>query len=249
MIEILLKDQTTGKNIIWANNTEHEKEEITVEDIYSIEPRREKNRELQKLRTKVRAEIFTPPDICAKQNNLIEADKKSWQDYIDAKYLEITCGEAPYLVSRYNAVTGEPIPFDDRHGLLDRKLKFIKEQKLKPIIDCTRRAVQSIYGYEFQGDNLFLARRNIFDTVAEFVYDKAPAKELKNFLSEVAEIISWNLWQMDGRTNKIPYANTNLQSSFNFYGEKTEPQGEIFCKIMDWKNKQPKTFKSLLGGG
>ena len=185
MIEILLKDRTTGKNILWAN-AERDNEEIKFEQIELIKPRHEKIREHQKLRTKVRAEIFTPPDICKLQNDLIdvELDAKNWQNYIDAKFLEITCGEAPYLVNRYNAVTGEPIEFENRFGLLDRKLKLIKEENLKPVIDWTRRAVQSVYGYEFQGDNLFLARRNIFDTVAEFVYDKAPAKELKDFLIE-----------------------------------------------------------------
>ena len=123
---------------------------------------------------------------------------------------------------------------------------MIKKENLKPVIDLTRRAVQSVYGYELQGDNLFLARRNVFDTVAEFVYDKAPAKELKDFLIEVAKIISWNLWQMDGLTCTIPYADTNPQ--INLFGNST-PQEEIFCKIMDWKDKQPRTFKSLLEGG
>ena len=247
--EILLRDQTTGKNIIWANNTEHEKEEITVEDIYSIEPRWEKVRELQKLRTKVRAEIFTPPEICRLQNDLIEADKKSWTDYIDAKYLEITCGEAPYLVSRYNAVTGEPIEIKNRYGLLDRKLRLVNKETsaVNDWFDWALRAVQSIYGYEFQGDNLFLARKNVFETVKDFYREKFSREPPENFLSEVAEIISWNLWQMDGRTNAIPYANTNPK--IDLFGDNTAPQGEIFCKIMDWKKKQPETFKNLLGGG
>ena len=149
--EILLRDQTTGKNILWAN-AEYGAKEIHLEDIGKIKPRHEKIREQQKQRTRDRAEIFTPPDICKLQNDLIVSDEKAFEKYIDAKFLEITCGEAPYLVNRYNAVTGEPIEFDNRFGLLDRKLKLIKKENLKPIVDWTRRAVQSVYGYDFQGD-------------------------------------------------------------------------------------------------
>ena len=243
--EILLKDRTTGKNIIWANDGKNQREEIQLKDIYSIKPRHEKIRELQKIRTKVRAEIFTPPDICQIQNDFIVTDEKDFEKYIDAKFLEITCGEAPYLVNRYNAVTGEPIEFDKRFGLLDRKLKLIKKENLKPIDEWTRRAVQSIYGYEFQGDNLFLARRNVFETIKEFLAGKIPSKELTEFLKEVAEIISWNLWQMDGLKFTIPYADTNPQ--MDLFG-KPAPQGEIFCQIMDWKNSKPVKFKDIVKG-
>ena len=39
----------------------------------------------------------------------------------------MTCGEAPYLVSRYNVVSGEEIPESDRIGLIDRKLRVVSE--------------------------------------------------------------------------------------------------------------------------
>ncbi|MEE3499435.1 MAG: restriction endonuclease subunit M, partial [Ruminococcus bromii] len=52
---------------------------------------------------------------------------KSWQDYIKDTRLEMTCGEAPYLVSRYDAITGEDIAVSDRIGLLDRKLRIVGE--------------------------------------------------------------------------------------------------------------------------
>lgn len=233
--EILLKDQTTGKNILWAN-AEFGDKEIQAAQIELIKPRHEKLREHQKLRTKVRAEIFTPPDICKLQNDLIDDVKKDVEGYIEAKFLEIACGEAPYLVSRYNAVTGEPIEFDNRFGLLDRKLKLIDKENLKPIVDWTRRAVQSIYGYEFQGDNLFLARRNVFKTVEEFLTGKVPSKELKDFLIEVAEIISWNLWQMDGLTCSPPF-----QSNVNLFGGAN-------CLIKDWKTGKVTEFISLTKG-
>ena len=235
--EILLRDQTTGKNIIWAN-AEHGAKEIQLDDVKRIEPRWKKLREHQRLRTKVRAEIFTPPDICKLQNDLITADKKSWQDFIDAKFLEITCGEAPYLVSRYNAVTGEPIEISQRVGLLDRKLRVVNRETSAVVdwINFTRRAVQSVYGYDFQGDNLFLARRNIFETVKDDYAEKFSREPREDFLFEVAEIISWNLWQMDGLTCSPPF-----MESANLFGGAN-------CRIKDWRTGKIFEFGQLAKG-
>ena len=53
---------------------------------------------------------------------------KKWQHYVDSRRLEITCGEAPYLVSRYDVSTGELIvPPIRRIGILDRKLRIVGE--------------------------------------------------------------------------------------------------------------------------
>ena len=236
--KVLLLDRTTGKNILWAN-AEYGATEIQLEQIESIQPRWKKVRELQKLRTKLRAEIFTPPDVCKDQNDLIAAEKKSWTDYIDAKFLEITCGEAPYLVSRYNAVTGEPIALENRVGLLDRKLRLVNDETsaVKDWKDFALRAVQRVYGYEFQGDNLFLARRNVFDTVVEYFAAKFTCKPPKNFWLAVATIISCNLWQMDGLTYSPPFTD-----SANLFGGAN-------CKIKDWRTGEIFEFGDLLRGG
>ena len=237
--EILLKDQTTGKNILWAN-AEHGTEEIQPAQIELIRPRHEKLREHQKLRTKVRAEIFTPPDICKLQNDLIEPAKKDWQAYVDAKFLEITCGEAPYLVSRYNAVTGAPIPIENRTGILDRKLKMVGKETSSNAnadwLNLARCAVQSVYGYEFQGDNLFLARRNVFETVKDYYAEKFSLKPPEDFLIDIAEIISWNLWQMDGLTGSPPF-----QENANLFGGAN-------CKIKDWRTGKVEEFINLTKG-
>ena len=52
-------------------------------------------------------------------------ENNRWQAYVDARRLEITCGEAPFLVQRYDAATGEMIPLADRQGFLDRKLRLV----------------------------------------------------------------------------------------------------------------------------
>lgn len=237
ILNILLKDRTTEKNILWANG-EHGNREIQAEHVDLIRPRHEKLRAHQKQRTRDRAEIFTPPDICRLQNDLIWTPRKRWTEYVDAKFLEITCGEAPYLVSRYNAVTGEAIPLAERSGLLDRKLRLVNAET-KTLNDWTEwalRAVESVYGYDFQGDNLFLARRNVFDTVVEYFAAKFDCKPPQNFWLAVATIISCNLWQMDGLTGSPPF-----QENANLFGGAN-------CKIIDWRTREVVEFISLTKG-
>ena len=236
ILQTLLLDRTTGENIMWAT-TDRTTEKISVADVETIQPRHQKARDQQKLRTRERAEIFTPHEVCDTQNNLI-ADQSDGEKFIDAKFLEITCGEAPYLVSRYDVVTGTPIEISERVGLLDKKFRVIREynQPVGQWLPLAIRAVKSCYGYEFQGDNLFLARRNVFETVEDFFRAEFNREPPEDFLSEVAEIISWNLWQMDGLTGSPPFTeNKNLFGGAN-------------CLIMDWATDTPFEFLSLTKG-
>lgn len=201
ILEILLKDRTTNKNIIWGTDDyEYMGKDyqakypiliplITGKNNNIIKPRILKSKENQITRTKSKAEVFTPSWVCNAQCNLIDnawfgrknvfniekekywetqlekiefpKDKnKSWMKYVDENRLEITCGEAPYLVSRYDTVSGEYIEIQNRIGFLDRKLRVVNEntEDEKDWLKWSERAFQSIYGFEFQGDNLLLAR-------------------------------------------------------------------------------------------
>ena len=265
MKDLLLKDMTTGKNIIWAADDYKDfqpTDEIIFDDINLIQPRFKKVKEQQKSRTKKRAEIFTPAWICNLQNNLIDEkyfgranvfnvaegknwtptpekipfDNLNWQEYILQKRLEITCGEAPYLVSRYDAVTGENIPLEKRIGLLDRKFRVVNENTTSETewINWAKKAVQSCYGYEFQGDNLYLARRNILDTFKDYFFNRFNKDAELEILKEIAKFISWNLWQMDGLTNSPPFMeNVNLFGGAN-------------CKITDWQTDETLEYLKLL---
>lgn len=238
ILNILLRDRTTGKNILWAN-AEHGAKEIQAAQVDSIKPRHEKNRANQKQRTRDRAEIFTPPEICALQNDLLWTPRKSWTEYVDAKFLEITCGEAPYLVSRYNAVKGDAIPLVKRRGLLDRKFNVVSNHtdNVSDWLRWTGVALCSVYGYEFQGDNLYLARQNVLLSVKEHFEEKFPKARLSDkILCSVAKIISWNLWQMDGLTGSPPFT-----EDVNLFGG-------AYCKIMDWRTGKPFEFITLTKG-
>ena len=249
-------------------------QEIVPSQVNIIKLRYEKIREHQKNRAREKAEIFTPSWLCNEQNNLIDEawfgrtdvfnrivdtqnhiwkstsekisfnGKHTWQSYVDAKRLEIACGEAPYLVSRYDAVSGEIIPIENRIGLLDRKLRVVGENISTKYewLEWSKRAFQSVYGYEFQGDNLLLARKNMLMSYIEYYKSRFYTLPNQTILTEIAEIISWNLWQMDGLTNTIPYSNEKL----NLFDENIEEN--IYCKIKDWRNDEILEYRSLLKG-
>ena len=80
----MLKDQTTGINIVWATNDYEElgfeylpHAEIKIDLITGIhkkiiQPRVTKAKLSQSNRTREKAEVFTPSWICNEQNNLID---------------------------------------------------------------------------------------------------------------------------------------------------------------------------------
>ncbi len=131
---------------------------------------------------------------------------KTWRDYVNENRLEITCGEAPYLVSRYDTVTGEPIPIECRIGLLDRKLRVVGEntETTGEWLKAAQSAYMSIYGYEWQGDNLVLAREALLYTFIDYYKAKFGSEPQLKSLLYIAYIISWNIWQMDGLKGVIP---------------------------------------------
>ena len=252
---ILLKDRSTGKNILWATDDYKDlgigfaaDDEITLPAITGangnlIKPRALKSKEEQGARTRNMAEVFTPLWICNKQNNLAdnawfgrenvfntengtdwqategkiafpgEDGTDGWRAYIASKRLEITCGEAPYLASRYDTMTGEIVPLEKRIGLLDRKLRVInertrnlkdRERAKKRWLELATLAVRSTYGFEWAGDNILLARENLLFSVADYYAAKFGDTLDMEMLEHFAEIISWNIWQMDGLKAVVP---------------------------------------------
>ena len=81
VLGLLLKDKTTGKNIIWATDAYafngpsfSDKSQITREsllgmDSVALQPRIEKAVSEQQERTRKKAEVFTPVWLCNRMNN------------------------------------------------------------------------------------------------------------------------------------------------------------------------------------
>nr|WP_321303066.1 restriction endonuclease subunit M [uncultured Trichococcus sp.] len=248
-----------------------------------VQPRVSKSQAEQVKRTRNKAEVFTPSWICNKQNNLIDdvwfgrtgvfnqaegttwtfnpekvvfPNGKKWQDYVDARRLEIACGEAPYLVSRYDTVTGRQIPLESRIGLLDRKIRIVNENtdNEKDWLKWVTRAFQSTYGFEYQGDNVLLARENLLITFINYYEDKFGQKPTLMQTKKIATIISWNIWQMDGISMTAPFSEAppiyQQISIFDFLGE-TEAQAKeaVQCRIFDWRANASIEFKAMRNGG
>lgn len=306
LLTILLKDHSSGKNIIWATDNYkslgygfQSSDYITVESVTGyngnvIKPRVEKSKEEKTNRIKQKAEVFTPSWICNKQNNLVDnawfgkdnvfnTEKgkdwitttdtilfptptgKTWQDYVLDTRLEITCGEAPYLASRYDTVSGEFITVERRIGLLDRKLRIVSENNdiEEDWLEWATIAFQNIYGYDWQGDNVLLARENLLFTFIDYYENKFRKLPEIFDIIKIAEVLSWNIWQMDGLKFVIPDSCHNKEPSqlslFNdednekscFGCVKNDPYSHtgIYCKIKDWKANKTVKFVSLLKEG
>ena len=264
VLDILLCDHTTGKNIFWATHdyealgkmydyhSEILPELITGEQGMVIRPRVLKSKENQTDRSKDMAEVFTPSWICNAQNNLVEdalPNDMTWQDYVRLTCLEITCGEAPYLVSRYDAATGEPIPLEKRIGLLDRKLRMVSNhtEREEDWIEWSQVAYKNTYGYEWQGDNLLLARESLLYTFIDYYQSKFGERPTEANILKIAEIISWNLWQMDGLKYGIPGHNPTEQLGGGFMDMLYPPAPEErYCRIFDWEKQEEVIYAKLI---
>lgn len=302
LLSVLLKDRSSGKNIIWATDNYAYRGEpyasqqpITVKLITGrlgkvIRPRIDKSKKEQQHRIKDKAEVFTPSWVCNNQNNLVDnawfgcenvfntengkswivnkekikfPKDKSWQDYVKANRMEISCGEAPYLVSRYDTVTGQWIDVRERIGILDRKLRVISEntEHEDEWMEWVYKAYKSTYAFEWQGDSLLIARENMLFTFIDYYVDRFEHYPIREYLLEIAKILSWNIFQMDGLKFVIPNSCQPVKkrqlSLFEEDNKVADPcpgcmKGNndkhtgVYCKIMDWETKRSKKFISLL---
>ena len=111
-----------------------------------------------------------------KQNDEIDKNYKNdnIEEYINRTWLEITCGEGPYMTTRYDMETGQIIPIKYRAGFIDRKLKKINAN-IKNRLEWQNlviKAYKSSYGFEWNGDSLLLARENSLYTFRDFYISK-----------------------------------------------------------------------------
>lgn len=222
LLRTLLKDRTTNKSIVWATHSyellgkgfgAHDRitpSRVTGDYANLIQPRSEKSKYEQKDRTKVRAEVFTPTWLVKKQVDTVDQEYQDLdlEAYLQLKWLEITCGEAPYMVSRYDTVTGQALALEERVGFLDRKLQRLSQEvhEEKAWFQGAVTAYQDSYGYEFQGDSLLLARENLFASFIDYYQAKFAQEPSSSQKKTIARIISFNVLQMDGLTYISPYS-------------------------------------------
>lgn len=237
-----------------------------------IKTRARRNFEQQVGRTKMHGEVSTPLWVCNKMIDAIDCDwfgmeklpmdawqqidtlfqqtKKSWKKYVDNKRLEITCGEAPYLVQRYDGTNGNMIPVEERMGILDRKLHVVSTYATTQDtwIHWAIRALEATFGYEYQGDNLLIARVNVIKTFIEFYTHRwNEIVDVKN-LKQLANKVTWNLWQMDGLTDTIPCPMDSIEELPLFDEQNTQMNNQPRCRIYDWRNMKKSILFAAMKG-
>lgn len=274
LMKILLMDRTTRRNIIWATDSyailgkEYFPEEPIKLNLVAngarelLQPRAAKLKHDQEARTRDRAEVFTPTWVIQKQNDLVEKEFKDLplEEYINKTWLEITCGEGPYMASRYDTVTGDPLAIKDRVGFIDRKLQRISVEVTdqEEWINLVEKAYQASFGYEFQGDSLLIARENLLYTFIDNYLEKFDAMPDINKVEKIAKIISYNVFQMDGLNYTIPLSEEtelkDLGTQLSLFGDEDGEQllkkevikEGINVKIKNWMNNRLIEFKSLV---
>ena len=256
---------------------------ITGEHSDVIKTRARKEMEQQSERTRRHAEVFTPLAVCRQMIGDADAayfggvdpvmtdgvpsarvsfpHRRKWQHYVDARRLEITCGEAPYLVHRYDVATMEGVPLAERQGVLDRKLRIVCENVADETewMRWTLRAYQATYGYEFQGDNLLIARVNLLMTFEEYLRARWRRKPTVQEYRAIIRTIVWNLWQMDGIRGTIPYAEESEPMELMLFDLPEEIEelrlfpahtGEIPpVRIYDWRRQSGLEYRRVNTGG
>lgn len=294
VLDILLQDKSTKKNIIWATDSYEEfgegftdKEQMDANALFwkkdIIRPRIQKSLEAQAKRTRKKAEVFTPAWLCNRMNNHCDDDwfgrtgvfnmekgdctwtvseekiefskRKKWQNYVDSRRLEIACGEAPYLVSRYDVSTGELIaPPIHRIGILDRKLRIVNENTdtYEDWLKWTIRAFEACYGYEYQGDNVLIARINLLLTFMDYYEERWKEHPDEKILKQITNIIVWNIWQMDGLKDTVPlgkpYEEYKQLTIFDMLGleeECEDIQETVPCRIFNWRSNFSLKFMDI----
>ena len=252
-----------------------------------IRPRIRKSMEDQAQRTRKKAEVFTPAWVCNEMNNVCDEDwfhrknvfntpqedhswvptegkielpkRKRWQCYVDSRRLEITCGEAPYLCSRYDASTGERIePLNRRIGIVDRKLRVVNEntQTREEWVKWAVRALDASYGYEYQGDNVLIARVNLYLTFIDYYKERWGEIPPGKLLRKIANRIAWNIWQMDGLKDIVPTGKPYEEFHQMTFGElfssdweeaerKMEEAATIPAVTYNWRSKLSVLFRKV----
>ncbi len=273
-----------------------------------IKPRIAKEHSHRFHRTKTHAEVFTPSWLCNRMNNDIDAtwfgrqsrfnianNKKwtitsapvsfpkrkgrGWHAYVESPRLEIACGEAPFVCSRYDTVSGDQLPVCKRIGFLDRKLRIVSERTKTRAewVKWALHALKASYGFEYQGDNLLLARINVFMSFCEYLQERWDSVPTAEEMNQAACVVSWNFWQMNGFTCAAPTNKTDtiVHSKLFDYAEltpqhvqpplfghdentvsdktdgkpvrKTSGKKVPLCVIYDWQEKKVIEFASLKG--
>lgn len=162
---------------------------------------------------------------------------------------------------RYDVATMEGVPLAERQGVLDRKLRIVCENTADETewMRWTVRAYQATYGYEFQGDDLLIARVNLLMTFEKYLRARWRRKPTAQEYRAIIRTIVWNLWQMDGIRGSIPYAEESEPMELMLFDLPEEIEElRLFpahtgkmppVRIYDWRRKSGLEYRRVNTGG
>lgn len=252
VLALLLGDRLTGKNIYMANGGGIGEEEfyrpVTLEETKQFKHRWEKSREEQKARRQNKAEVYTPYACVKKMTDLFWSDPEVRK--ISATYLEITCGEAPFITTLRDMQDGRYVPVEERVGILDRKLAIADSisKTDDDFLPSAFLALTSCYGYDYQGDNLFFARCNVLTCFLEAYERRYTQPAPDEVIDKAADIICWNFWQMDGLSECLPMYGKNGAELWKCKTKKAKEEwlrGLTPCIIKDWQTGEIGKFMDV----
>ena len=87
-------------------------------------------------------------------------------------------------------------------------------------------SVRANKGFDSQGDNVFLTRESVFLSFCEYYTERWHRQPHRDAVLKAAEIISWNIWQMDGLNFNVPNSDRD-------------------AVIMEWHNAEPLDGKRI----
>ena len=123
--------------------------------------------------------------------------------------------------------------------------------------------MQNVYGFDWQGDNVLIARENLLFTIAEHYEAKFNQKIETQDLVGFAKVIAWNIWQMDGLKFVIPNScctetkteetlfETIVLSKECIGCKKRDnlKHNGIYCIVKDWETHRNIRFVDMVMGG
>ena len=270
----LLADKTTKRNIIWATDAyrslgfPYERTQeirpalITGEHSDVIKTRARKEMEQQSERTRRHAEVFTPLAVCRQMIGDVDAAYFGGADPFMADGVPSARVSFPRRRKwQHYVATMEGVPLAERQGVLDRKLRIVCENTADETewMRWTVRAYQATYGYEFQGDNLLIARVNLLMTFEKYLRARWRRKPTAQEYRAIIRTIVWNLWQMDGIRGSIPYAEESEPMELMLFDLPEEIEelrlfpahtGEMPpVRIYDWRRKNGLEYRRVNTGG
>jgi hypothetical protein len=124
--------------------------------------------------------------------------------------------------------------------------------------EAAKTAFMNTYAFEFHGDSLLIAREAMLVTFIENYKEKFGDEPLLKSVQYIADIISWNVWQMDGLKGVVPNScGHKTEVSVNLFGQtKTNynfcngcqndnmfKHNGTYCIIKDWSANELKSGK------